>query len=65
MPNKPNQLTILLSPVMLDSSMAREWQLINTPSAGTCVEYTKRLSDHDAWSRKATQSNHLSPDLLS
>lgn len=27
--------TILLSPVMLDSSRAREWPAISTPSAGT------------------------------
>lgn len=29
------ELTILLSPVMLDSSIAREWPLIKIPSAGT------------------------------
>ena len=28
-------LTILLSPVILDSSIAREWPVIRTPSAGT------------------------------
>lgn len=32
---RSNQLTILLSPVMLDSSIASEWPEIKTPSAGT------------------------------
>jgi len=30
-----NRLTILDSPVILDSSIAREWPDIRTPSAGT------------------------------
>jgi len=37
--------TKLLSPVILDSSIDREYPVIRMPSAGTCKE-KMRLSDH-------------------
>lgn len=44
-----NQLTSLLSPVMLDSSMAKEWPLIKIPSAGTWkkTQWIKSIFEND------------------
>lgn len=59
------QHTILLSPVILDSSMASEWPVIKTPSAGTWdINRVINMKKKIQIPHKQTEIHTNSPDLL-